>query len=283
MKLPAANPCEPFDPRPLFWQVRSSLLTLLSSLTPGDWEAPTAAGPWLVHDLVSHLLGDDLGRLSRSRDAYTSDGPAQDETLATFLNRHNARWVDAAKQLSPRVLSDLLTTTSAQIRNFWESTDLSTTGEPVSWVSPDPAPVWLDCARDFTEDWVHQQQLREALDRPLTDSAALGAVVDTFMHALPKTLQDHAIDREDGTTFNIQLRDQTDDSALWTWLHNGGTWIPSMTSKSPAATLSCPADTWWRLCVRMITPGQARATSELNGDQELANAALQTIAIIRDP
>jgi uncharacterized protein (TIGR03083 family) len=284
MKLPAARPFEAFDPRPLFWRARSGLLALLDSLTPSDWRAPTVADPWLVRDLVSHLLGDDLARLSRSRDAYSPGRPPGDETLATFLNRHNAEWVDATQRLSPRVLTELLTTTSAQIRAFWESTDLSATGEPVSWAGPDPAPVWLDCARDFTEDWVHQQQIREALDHPLTDPAALGAVVDTFMHAIPKTLHDHTADRDDGITFDIRLHDQTGDSTtLWTWLHNGGTWIPSTASSSPAATLSCDADTWWRLCVRMITPHQAGARSKLDGDPELLDAALQTIAIIRDP
>jgi len=32
----------------------------------------------------------------------------------------------------------------------------------VSWAGPEPAPVWLDAARDFSEYWTHQQQICDA-------------------------------------------------------------------------------------------------------------------------
>jgi hypothetical protein len=51
---------------------------------------------------------------------------------------------------------------------MWRDLDLDALGEPVSWAGPDPAPLWLDCARDFTEYWVHQQQIRDATGRPDT-------------------------------------------------------------------------------------------------------------------
>ena len=70
-----------FDARPLFGQVRSSLIQLLADLTPAEtplekmlWDSPTPAGDWLVRDIVAHLVGNDLGRcpdpetLTRGRD-----------------------------------------------------------------------------------------------------------------------------------------------------------------------------------------------------------------------
>ncbi len=50
------------DARPLFRRTRAALLELLADLSRADWQAPTAAAPWLVRDLVAHLLGDDLSR-----------------------------------------------------------------------------------------------------------------------------------------------------------------------------------------------------------------------------
>jgi hypothetical protein len=38
--------------------------------------------------------------------------------------------------------------------------------EPVSWVRPDPVPNWLDVARQYTERWTHQQQIRDAVRMP---------------------------------------------------------------------------------------------------------------------
>jgi hypothetical protein len=43
----------------------------------------------------------------------------------------------------------------------------------VSWAGPDTSPAWLDIARDYTEFWVHQQQIRDAVDRPGADRPQL--------------------------------------------------------------------------------------------------------------
>jgi hypothetical protein len=163
--LSAAKPQEAFDPRPLLRRVRGSLLEFLPSLSPGGWQASTLAEPWLFRALVAHLVGDDLARLSRSRDVHSPGQPAHGEPLPQFLDRHNAEWVAAMQRISPRTLTELLTWTSGRISDFWGAEDLAALGEPVSWVGPDPAPRWLDCVRDFAEDWVHQQQIREAVSR----------------------------------------------------------------------------------------------------------------------
>ena len=131
------------DARELVEQDRIELLRLLGELTPQDWERPTAAAPWVVRDLVAHLLSDDLGRLARSRDGHRVGTPAPHEEFAAFIHRLNDEWVRAAARLSPQLLIDMLQATSPQVLGFWRQADLDATGEPVSWVSPDPAPVWL--------------------------------------------------------------------------------------------------------------------------------------------
>ena len=99
------------DVRDLFEQDRSSLLGLLRGLDPPDWSRPSAAAPWTVHDVVAHLLGDDLGRLARSRDDHEVGSPAPGESFPTFIHRLNDEWVRAAQRISPRLLIDLLEAT----------------------------------------------------------------------------------------------------------------------------------------------------------------------------
>jgi uncharacterized protein (TIGR03083 family) len=283
MLLPAAKPQEAFDPRPLFRRVRSSLLELLQSLSPGDWQMSTVAEPWLVRDLVAHLVGDDLARISRSRDTHSPGQPADGEALPLFLDRHNAEWVAATQRISPQVLSELLTWTSGQVCDFWRAEDLAALGEHVSWVGSDSVPGWLDCARDFTEDWVHQQQIREAVSSLVGyDANAVGAVIDTFMHAVPRTLYEHAphVGADSLATISIEVSDETGPT-VWSWVGNTGAWTSTTPTRESTATVACSADTWWRLCVRMITPDEARARSQVSGDLELGNAALDVIAIIR--
>jgi uncharacterized protein (TIGR03083 family) len=267
------------DLRPLHRQVRTALLDLLRELPTPDWDLPTAADPWTVHDVVAHLLGDDVGRLSRSRDGHRGSVPGPGESLPTFLNRINDDWVRATARCSPRVLISLLETTSAQILALWEQADLGAMGEAVSWAGPGPAPVWLDCARELTEDWTHQQQVREAVGRAGMDSPeVVHAVLNTFLQAMPYTLTRHAPGRAEGT---FRLTVPGDAGGSWAWRNGGGGWRWAESLDRPTSDVQVDADTLWRLCVRMIEPAVARSRVRVEGDQELADAALQIVSIIR--
>jgi hypothetical protein len=76
-------------------------------------------------------------------------------------------------------------------------------GEAVSWAAPGvPAPAWLDVAREYTEYWVHQQQVRDAVGRPGACSERLMApVIDTFVRAVPYALR--KLSPAPGTTVQI--------------------------------------------------------------------------------
>ena len=55
----------------LFGPVRRELLSLLNGLDEQEWGRPTAAGKWNVKDVALHILGGDVGNLSRRRDAFS--------------------------------------------------------------------------------------------------------------------------------------------------------------------------------------------------------------------
>ncbi|MGH3585125.1 MAG: maleylpyruvate isomerase N-terminal domain-containing protein [Pseudonocardia sp.] len=44
------------DARDVFGRDRDVLLQLLRDLSPDEWERPTAAAPWVVRDVVAHLV-----------------------------------------------------------------------------------------------------------------------------------------------------------------------------------------------------------------------------------
>ncbi len=52
--------------------------------------------------------------------------------------------------------------TGEQTNAYFQRVDPFAMGGPVSWAGPEPAPVWLDVAREFTERWHHQQHIRAA-------------------------------------------------------------------------------------------------------------------------
>ena len=99
---PAAGFGTRIDARDAFATDRAALLRLLHELSPHDWERPTAAAPWTVRDVVAHLIGDDLGRLSRMRDGHRVGGPAPGEGFAAFIHRINDEWAGGSARIRPR-------------------------------------------------------------------------------------------------------------------------------------------------------------------------------------
>ena len=93
--------------------------------------------------------------------------------------------------LSPGMVVDLLSDTARMIEEMWAGADLAAPSESVSWAGVELAPVWLDVARDYSEDWTHQQQIRDAIGTPgLTDPKYLDPVLETFLRAAPHTYRE---------------------------------------------------------------------------------------------
>jgi uncharacterized protein (TIGR03083 family) len=264
------------DVRHLYAPLLAKFTGTLGELTDAEWAAPTACPGWTVKDLTAHVLGDHVGRLSRHRDGYQAAGPEQGETLPAFLDRINEEWVVAARRMSPRVLTRLFADVGDEITEFWRGVDMSAPGEPVSWAGPEPAPVWLDAARDFTEIWTHYQQICEATGRQGA-SEYLGPVIATFMHALPHTMKDVAAEIDTAVVMKV-------DGRQWWCVRGPAQW--QLRREGPheaAATIRLDADTAWRLCTRGIDPEQAAARALIEGDQALAEAALRIVSIIWAP
>src|SRR5260370_10947240 len=105
--------------------------------------------------------------------------------------------------MSPRLLRGLMAFTGPEAEAYFWSLDLRALGEPVSWAGPDPAPVWFDIAREFTERWHHQQQIRDATGKaPLYDPYFLAPVLDTFVRALPHSFRQ--VSAPDGTAVRFE-------------------------------------------------------------------------------
>jgi hypothetical protein len=99
--------------------------------------------------------------------------------LVASLDRLNQTWVAATRRISPRLLCELLAVTGEATRHYLTSLDRFAVEEPVSWIRPDPVPNWLDVARQYTERWTHQQQIRDAVGLPgLKEPAFMAPVLD---------------------------------------------------------------------------------------------------------
>jgi uncharacterized protein (TIGR03083 family) len=194
---------QPVDTRRLFVEERDDLLVLLGELTSEVWSAQTPAEGWTVKDVALHLLDGDLGRLSRGRDGDATGLLPTNADAASFavaLAAKNQRWIEATRQLSSRVIRELLRYSTAQIETWTAGADLLAPAT-VSWASDRSVPGWLDLARELTETWVHHQQIRAAVNRE-TDVRRLPVVLRTFVWALP---HQYRVAARPGTTVVLDL------------------------------------------------------------------------------
>jgi uncharacterized protein (TIGR03083 family) len=273
------QPPEPVLVVDLFPREREALLDVLRSLTADDWERPTVCPGWSVHDIGAHLVGDDLGRLSRGRDGYSRTALHPGEDVVEFVNRQNEQWVAAWRRVSPSIIVGMLDTTGRLTQEYFESLDAFAMGGSVWWATgDDPAPVWLDVAREFTERWHHHAQIRDAVSAPpLDDPAILRPVIATFAHALPRTFRD--VDRSPGTAVTLTVTGSSGGS--WSLVREEGAWrLMIGAAEGPAATVSIDQDTYWRLVTKGVTRDVAASRARLQGQSDLALRVLESVAII---
>ena len=264
----------------LFPEIRQALLTLLTGLTPEEWEEPTVCASWSVKDVATHLLAGDVGILSRSRDGYTtgeSPGERYEEFVA-FINGLNRSWVEATRRLSPRLLCDMLNSTGPQVEEYFASLDPHATGPPVAWAGSAPAPVWLDLAREYTERWHHQQQIRDAVDSPgLKEPRFFAPVLDAFVRALPHTFRD--ISAPEATTLHYSVRG--DSGGDWFLVKGADQWDLYLEADSkPAAQVVLDEDDAWRLLTRGIRAEEVRAQVTTEGQEQFVSRMLEMISVI---
>ncbi|HZO73756.1 MAG TPA: maleylpyruvate isomerase family mycothiol-dependent enzyme [Ktedonobacteraceae bacterium] len=267
----------------LFPQERKQLLKLFSELQLDEWEKPTICPGWTVKDIGLHLLGDDIGYLSGARDQFSNPFFRNKDlrewgNLVTNINDANEAWVKATARISPKLLADLLERTGQQLYEYLQSLDLMAMNGVVSWAGPDPAPVWLDVAREYTERWLHQQQIRDAVQKPgFKEKAFFYPVLDTFVRALPHTYRDVPV--AETTVLKFVVTGEAGD--VWYLLGEANSWSLFQEIELPVGTVvTMDQETCWRLFTKGISKDQARAQTFIDGDQTLGEQLLETVSII---
>ena len=261
------------DLRPRAIAERQRLIELVEGLTPDEWLAPTAAAPWTVKDLALHVLDDDLTWLSHRRDHDTSGliDMSVPEAFVDLLAAKNQRWVQGAQALSRRVVSELLESTGQQVADYHAGQDMRGQGW-VSWASSEPVPFWFNLAQEFTERWVHQKQMRDALGQTGDHDDDLPDVLRTFVWAFPHQYRaDSTAGARVVLTFDgVGTWTLTADAARRWSLVEGGAGVAD-------ATLSLPSSAAWRLLTGASTSAdEIRAT----GPPALVEPLLRVRAII---
>lgn len=272
----------PHDYSDLIARERAALLDVLRSMARADWHKPSPCPGWSVHDLALHILGDDIGVISRERDRHIgTPGPDTNSEVAfeNFLDDLNQQWVTAMRRTSPDMTIALLRDTGEQLVELYRHADGSVYDARVQWAGTQPLPRWFDHAREFTERWVHHQQILEAIGAsPWAQPDMTAVVLDTFMWAYPYRLG-HLTRRAD-VCAGVDITGAVERT--WRWQSTGTGWTEAPADTEAATLLTMDTDVAWRLLTNGIEPERWPAVDPA-GDSAIARTLLRTRAILGTP
>ena len=279
---PGLTPVGPIFLVDLFPGLHLELMRLLRGLDRTDWQRPTACALWSVKDITAHLLDSSLRRLSFGRDGRDASPDLPLSTyseLIGYLNRLNAEWVVACRRLSPELLIQLLDFTAEQVHAFFRSLDPHSQALfGVAWAGEDVSPNWFDIGREYTERWLHQQQIREAVGAPgLTVWGWLHPTLDIFVRALPFTYR--RVEGRTGQSIRFEIRGEA--GGVWSLVRASAGWnLFEGSDGSPAASISMDQEAAWKLFSKGLDPDSARRKIEIQGDAALAQPVFHSLAVM---
>ncbi len=266
----------------LFPLLDKMLINLLNTLSDQEWNVQTVAKLWKVKDVAAHLLDGNLRTLSASRDGYfgaKAENINSYGELTTYLNHLNMTWTNAAQRLSPRVLTFLLELTGPQYSAHLRSLDpFGNTVFPVAWAGQESSANWFNTAREYTEKFLHQQQIRDALGKPgLMTKELYYPFIDTLMYAFPYTFR--AVAAKQGTVVSLIVT--TEIGGQWNIVKGEKEWVLNKGTYPEAnATVKISPDIAWKLFSKSLRPAEVLKEAELIGDQQLGRQVLEIVAVM---
>ena len=264
----------------LFEPLEQKLIELLKSLSPADWSKPTVAKLWTVKDVAAHLLDTSVRTIAMAQQ-HVGDPPDAINSykdLVDYLNRLNADWVKAMRRVSPQTLIDFLQLTQQPMIAYYHSLDFDAPAMfSVAWAGENESKNWFHIAREYTERWHHQQQIRDAVQQEgIMTREYFYPMIDTLLRALPHNFRD--VKAPDGTC--VQVTITGDAGGNWIIQSQAGKWSLVESGQSIATTLTLTPDTAWKLFTKALTPAQAEANVKVVGDKILSTPVLKMVAVM---
>ncbi len=264
----------------LFPALNSSLIEVLSGLDRQQWNNDTICRQWKVRDIAAHLLDINLRRLSIGRDASKSESPNFQtyQELLDFLNSQNADWVKAYRRVSPEIIIEQLTITQEQLYQYLITLDMDEKALfPVSWAGEDVSTNRFDIAREYTERWHHQQQIRQAVgSKSILDRELYHPFLQICLQALPYHYR--SFEYPEGTLLRVEI--VGDAGGAWSIVRKGNKWEFSNQHGEVTSQIYIDQNIAWMLFSKGIEINEAKQYWQVIGDQDLGRHALSMHSFI---
>ncbi|MBX2897699.1 MAG: maleylpyruvate isomerase N-terminal domain-containing protein [Cyclobacteriaceae bacterium] len=264
----------------LFEPLEQKLIDLLKSLSVDDWNRPTVAKLWTVKDVAAHLLDTSVRTVALAQQ-HAGDPPEAINSyhdLLNYLNQLNADWVKAMRRVSTQTLIDFLQLTQKPMIDYYHSLDLQAPAMfPVAWAGEVESRNWFHIAREYTERWHHQQQIRDAVQQDgIMNREYFYPMVDTLLQALPYNYR--TTTAPDGTCITVTITGKA--GGTWIIQYQNNKWQLVDTAKQNVTTVTLTADTAWKLFTKALPAEEVNRRVKVSGQKKLSEPLLKMVAVM---
>ncbi len=136
----------------------------------------------------------------------------------------------------------------------------------------------MHIAREYTEKWLHQQQIRDAVNKPaLMTPEFFYPSINIFMFALPYTYRN--IKAEEGNI--IQITISSSIGGNWFIKMKNGQWQRvNENDKDPVSKIIIEPDTAWKLFSKSLRSHQVKDKIIIEGNQQLGEIVLNMVSVM---
>ena len=250
-----------------------SLAEACHALVTQEWALPTPCPGWDVKDQLSHLIG--IERLLLGETAPTWDGPLGEHVKNDFAAM-NEPWVCVRRGVpGDTVLAEFTEVTQRRLAALGATTDAQ--WAEVGWSPVGEVPLARFMESRVFDSWVHEQDVRVALDRP----GGLGGRASAFGIGQVQAAMGMVVGKKarapEGSVVCFDLHGEGDDARSFALGMQGGRAGPAPAGAEPTVTLRLSSLDFVRLGCGRTTAADVDAAGgiELGGDAALGRTVLE--------
>jgi uncharacterized protein (TIGR03083 family) len=252
-----------------------SMAELGASLDEVAWKAPSECPGWTVQDNLVHVTA--LERFILGDPLPTEDVPDDLPHVKNDIGRSNERWIESRRAWTGAdALAEFVTTTHARIAQLRELDDDGFAAD--SWTPMGPGTVAGLIGFRIFDSWVHEQDMRGALERPgdLDSDAArfsTGMMLDVLPYVVGKK-----VGAPEGSTVVLSLTGPIAATAAVV-VTDGRARPLEPVPDTPTVAVSVASDAYARLACGRADPDEALVTGlvAIEGDVELGGSLVREL------
>jgi uncharacterized protein (TIGR03083 family) len=262
-----------------FEEVWHDIATVCEDLTPDQWDTATECPGWTVRDNVAHMIGTErmlLGDQPAPDAVEAGDAPhvrneigaANERWIATYRGWDGAAMLDEFRTVTGRRLEELRSMPTAA----WDREGFTPEG-------PGPYRQFMEI-RVF-DCWYHDQDVREALDRP---GYLDGPVADLSVGRIPAKALGYVVGKKAGappnTTVAFEIAGSPTIRAAVVVPPEGRAVVLDTAPGAPTVSIAMDRRTFTRLAGGRWSGDHARVhgTLHVTGDTELGDRVVDNLA-----